>query len=136
MMKVAVTSTGTSLNSPIDPRFGRCAYFVIVETETMEKEVVPNASTGMAHGAGISAAQSIASRGVRAVITGNVGPNAYQALAATGIEVIIGARGTVEEAVRSFKAGELKPASNPTVGGHFGRGGASRGQGRGRGRPR
>lgn len=128
-MKIAVTSTGDNLNSQVDPRFGRCTYFLIVETETMETEAVSNSSTGLAHGAGISAAQSIASKGVKMVITGNVGPNAYQALSAAGIDVILGAKGTVAETVDAFKAGSLKPANQPTVGGHFGQRGRDRGRG-------
>ncbi|MFP3950768.1 MAG: NifB/NifX family molybdenum-iron cluster-binding protein [Candidatus Bathyarchaeia archaeon] len=129
-MKVAVTSTGESLNDLVDPRFGRCPFFLIVDTETMETEVVANASTGVAHGAGISAAQSVASKGVKTVITGNVGPNAYQALSAAGVDVVLGARGTVAETVEAYTSGALDPASQPTVGGHFGQSGRGRGRGR------
>ncbi len=131
-MKVAVSAVGDSLDSSVDPRFGRCAYFVIVDTENLSFEAIPNTSLYAASGAGIQAAQTLASRGVEAVITGNVGPNAYRALAAAGIKVITGATGTVKEAVEKYKKGELREADSPTVGGHFGLGGRGRGWGRGR----
>jgi len=132
-MKVAVSSTGGSLESAVDPRFGRCSVFLIVDTETMKYQAVPNSSIGAAHGAGIGAAQSVAQHGVKAVLTGHVGPNAHMALSQAGISVYTGAAGTVEAAVNQFKSGALKEASSPTVGGHFGqRGGRGMGQGRGR----
>lgn len=130
-MKVAVSSLGTDLSSPIDLRFGRCANFLVVDTDTMTFEVVPNAAVGSAHGAGIQAAQLILSKGVDAVITGNVGPNAYSALSASKIQVVTGAYGTIREAVEGFLRGELKSTTGPTVGGHFGTGGRG---GRRRGR--
>jgi predicted Fe-Mo cluster-binding NifX family protein len=131
-MKVAVSTSGQDLSGMVDPRFGRCPYFLIVETETMAVETVPNGAVGTAHGAGIQAAQLVASMGVKAVLTGNVGPNAYSALSASGINVLIGVSGTVAEALERFKRGELSTTSSPTVGGHFGTGG--RGGGRGGGR--
>jgi predicted Fe-Mo cluster-binding NifX family protein len=132
-MKVAVSSTGGSLESAVDPRFGRCSVFLIVDTETMKYQAVPNSSIGAAHGAGIGAAQSVAQHGVKAVLTGHVGPNAHMALSQAGISVYTGAAGTVEEALNQFKSGALREASSPTVGGHFGqRGGRGMGQGRGR----
>lgn len=133
-MKVAASSTGRDLESSVDPRFGRCPYFIVVETETMDFEAVPNTSTGAAHGAGIQAAQLVASLGVKVVLTGNIGPNAYGALSAAGVKVVTGAGGTVKEAVDRFKRGELGASGGPTVGGHFGFGG--RGGGRGMGRRR
>ena len=131
-MKVAVSTSGQDLSGMVDPRFGRCPYFLIVDTETMAVETVPNGAVGTAHGAGIQAAQLVASKGVKAVLTGNVGPNAYSALSASGITVLTGVSGTVTEAVERFKRGELSTTSSPTVGGHFGTGG--RGGGRGGGR--
>ena len=131
-MKVAVSSSGRDLESPVDPRFGRCAYFVVVDTETMGFEVVPNASVEIPHGAGIGAAQLVASRGVKAVLTGNVGPNAFSALSAAGVQVVTGTSGIVREVVERFKNGELSTGIGPTVGGHFGSGDRGIGQGRGR----
>ena len=130
-MKVAVSSTGNGLDSIIDPRFGRCNKFLIVETETMKSELVINDSISAAHGAGIGAAQTVASQGVKAVITGHVGPNAHMALSGAGIDIYTVSGGTVRSVVESLKSGELKKAGSPTVGGHFGQG-----RGRGAGRPR
>jgi predicted Fe-Mo cluster-binding NifX family protein len=122
-MKICVTSTGNSLDAQIDPRFGRCSYFVIVDPETMQFEAVPNMAAGASGGAGIQAAQAVANKGVQLLITGNVGPKAFQALAAAGIEVATGAFGTVREAVEKYKRGELNKTGAPTVGEHFGMGG-------------
>jgi predicted Fe-Mo cluster-binding NifX family protein len=113
----------------MDPRFGRCPYFVIVDSETMEFEAVPNTASGSMSGAGIQAAQTVASKGTEVLITGNVGPNAFQALSAAGIKVVTGAFGNVREVIEKYKSGGLKETSSPTVRGHFGMGG-----GRGRGR--
>ena len=131
-MKVAVSTSGQDLSGMVEPRFGRCPYFLIVETETMAVEAVPNGAVGSAHGAGIQAAQLVASKGVKAVLTGNVGPNAYSALSTSGITVLTGVSGNVAEVVERFKRGELSTTSSPTVGGHFGTGGRSGGRGGGR----
>ena len=122
-MKICVTSTGNSLEAQIDPRFGRCSYFVIVDSETMQFEAVPNMAASASGGAGIQAAQTVANKGVKLLITGNVGPKAFQALASAGIEIATGAFGTVREAVEKYKRGELSKTGAPTVGGHFGMGG-------------
>ncbi len=133
-----MSAAGGSLDSPVDPRFGRCQYFVIVDMETMSFEAIPNTSTGLMGGAGIQAAQEIAGRGVEAVITGNVGPNAYQVLSSAGIRILIGASGTVREAVEMFKRGQLQDAAAlgpPEFGAGPGRGrGFGTGMGRGMGR--
>jgi predicted Fe-Mo cluster-binding NifX family protein len=104
-MKICVSATSNSLDAPVDPRFGRCPYFIIVDTETMQFEAVPNMASGAMGGAGIQAAQIIASKGAKVVITGNVGPNAFQALSAAGVSVITGAYGTVREVVEKYKRG-------------------------------
>ena len=127
-MKICVSATGKDLNAQLDPRFGRCPYLVIVDSETMQFEVIPNTAAGATGGAGIQAAQTIADKGVKVVITGNVGPNAFGALSAAGIEIFTGASGTVQEVVEKFKNNTLQKTGSPTVGGHFGMGG-----GRGRG---
>jgi len=134
-MKVAVSTSGTDLASQVEPRFGRCPHYIIVDTETMAFEIVPNTAVGSAHGAGIQAAQLVASKGVGVVLTGNVGPNAYGALSASSIQVISGVSGTVGDAVERYKRGELSATRSPTVGGHFGTGGRGGGRGRGRRRP-
>lgn len=132
-MKVVVTATQPSLEAELDPRFGRAAFFVVVETDDMSFEAVENPNAALGGGAGIQSAQMMADRGVKTVLTGNCGPNAHQTLSAAGINVIVGCGGTVKETVERFKAGELKPTDRPSVGGHFGMGGG-RGMGRGMGR--
>ena len=132
-MKICVTSSGNTLDAPVDPRFGRTAYFIVVDSETMSFEAVSNTATGAMSGAGIQAAQTIASKGVNVIITGNVGPNAFQALASAGVKIVVGAYGTVREVIEKYKRGELRETRAPTVGGHFGRGrGMGTGMGRGR----
>jgi predicted Fe-Mo cluster-binding NifX family protein len=127
-MKICVSSTANSLDAPVDLRFGRCPYFIIVDLETMQFEAIPNMASGAMGGAGIQAAQIIASKGAKVVITGNVGPNAFQALSAAGIKIITGVYGTVREVVEKYKRGELKEMNASAVGGHFGMG-AGRGRG-------
>jgi predicted Fe-Mo cluster-binding NifX family protein len=145
IMKVAVSSTGESLDDHLDPRFGRCAYFLIVDPDDLSFEAFNNESATLGGGAGIQAAQFIASLGVTAVITGNCGPNAVQTLSAAGIELIAGQAGVVKDVVARFKKGNLKPTSAATVDSHFGMstgagfgrgGGRGRGMGGGRGRGR
>lgn len=122
-MKVAVTAAGSGLEAQIDPRFGRCANFVIVDTETMEAKDQSNEARSAVGGAGIQAGQEVASLGVEAVITGNVGPNAARVLAASGLKIYIGASGTVKEAVGAFKEGKLQETATASVQAHTGMGG-------------
>ncbi|MGB9727992.1 MAG: NifB/NifX family molybdenum-iron cluster-binding protein [Nitrososphaeria archaeon] len=131
-MKVAVSATGGSLDSQVDPRFGRCAYFIVVDTDTMNFEAIKNTGAFEASGAGIQAAQTIVSKGVKAVVTGNVGPNAYQVLSSAGVRIFTGAYGTVKEAVERLLRGELSESSSPRFGGP----GMGRGYGIGFGRGR
>jgi predicted Fe-Mo cluster-binding NifX family protein len=136
-MKIAVSSAGESLDSQLDPRFGRCAYYLVIDSDDMSFEVYPNESAAMGGGAGIQAAQFLASKGAQAVITGNCGPNAVQTLSAAGIELFAGEQGTVRDVVKKFVTGNLKSTNEPTVESHFGMGvgtGAGRGSGGGAGR--
>ncbi|MFV9631279.1 MAG: NifB/NifX family molybdenum-iron cluster-binding protein [Methanosarcinales archaeon] len=156
-MKICVTSTGTTMDAPVDPRFGRCQYFMIVDLDTMEYESMSNPSINASGGAGIQAAQTVAGKGVDAIATGNVGPNATQTLSAAGIQIMTGARGTVKDAIEQYKSGGLTQTEIPTAqahsgmsstasvgtgtgtgagmgtGGGMGRGGGGGGGGRGRG---
>ena len=136
-MKIAVSSSGNDLDSQVDPRFGRCAYFVIVETDDMGFEAFENGSIALGGGAGIQAAQFVASKGAKAVITGNVGPNAVQTLSAAGVETFVGQSGTVREAMERYTKGEINSTSTPNVADHYGMGsgaGMGRGMGMGGGR--
>ena len=123
-MKVAVSSTGKDLNSQLDPRFGRCGYFMIVETDDMSFEAFANENVGLGGGAGIQSAAFVSSKGVKAVLTGNCGPKAMQAFSAGGLEVFTGHAGTVGEVVERFKQGSMKSTTEATVSEKFGAGGS------------
>jgi predicted Fe-Mo cluster-binding NifX family protein len=131
-MKIAISATAANLGAEVDPRFGRCQHFVIVDPDTMEFESLENSGAMAGGGAGIATAQIIAGKGVEAVLTGNCGPNAYQVLLAAGIKMVTGVSGKVQQAVEDYKSGKLKESSEPNVPGHFGMGGGT-GRGRGRG---
>jgi predicted Fe-Mo cluster-binding NifX family protein len=142
-MKVAVSASGKDLNATVDPRFGRCLQFMIVETETMQFEVLENPNIAAAGGVGIQSAQLLANKDVQVVLTGNCGPNAFATLQAAGIEVFIGVSGTLQAAIEQYKNGQLQAAAQPNVAGHFGDrqgmgrgGGMGRDGGRGRGKGR
>jgi predicted Fe-Mo cluster-binding NifX family protein len=119
-MKICLTARGDNLDAQLDPRFGRCEYFIFVDPDTFEFEAVRNPNTDGAGGVGIKSSQLVANKDVQAVITGNVGPNAFQVLSATGIEVITELSGTVREAIERYKKGEVKPAQTPNVETKFG----------------
>ncbi|EFK08674.1 dinitrogenase iron-molybdenum cofactor [delta proteobacterium NaphS2] len=130
-MKIAVSSSGNNLDSQIDPRFGRCAYFVVVDSENMAVQVFDNESIALGGGAGIQAAQFVASKGAKAILTGNVGPNAMKTLSAAGVEVFVGQNGTVGEAIARYKRGDLQSTGTANVADHYGMGSAKSGGGAG-----
>ncbi len=102
-MKIAVTAKGGSLSAQTDERFGRCKYFVIVDSETMRFTIFENPSFGASSGAGPAAAREISKHNVEVLLTGNVGTNAQQALDAVGVKVVTGISGlTVKEAVENY----------------------------------
>jgi predicted Fe-Mo cluster-binding NifX family protein len=121
-MKIAISSTGSNLSDQVDPRFGRCPYFIIAQPDTMVFEALQNAGATAPGGAGIATAQMIADQGVAAVVTGNCGPKAYQVLASAGIQVFTGAAGTVQEAIEDYNSGNLQSAAEATVPEHTGSG--------------
>ena len=107
-MKVAVASSGSNLEAKVEPRFGRCAYFVVVDADTMQFEALENPGALAGTGAGIAAAQIIADAGAEAVVAGNVGPNALEALKSGGLKLYGAAGGTVAEAAGAAAAGDLE----------------------------
>ena len=121
-MKIAISSQGEDLEAIVDPRFGRCAYFIIYDTETKETEVLSNPALDAMGGAGIQAAQVIVDKGVEVVITGNVGPNAFQTLNQAKIKIFGGASGIIKNSLKKFENGELNELSNSSVPRHFGMG--------------
>ncbi len=94
-MKVAVSSVGQMIDSPMDPRFGRTAYFLIVDSETMQFSVIDNIARSASGGAGIAAAQAVIDAKSDAVITGQLGPNALNVLSDAGLELYQGIASTV-----------------------------------------
>ena len=118
--KICISSDGSDLGSKVDPRFGRCRYFIFADTDTMEFEAVQNPNIEAMGGAGVQSGQFVAANKVKAVLTGNVGPNAFRTLQAAGVDVITGVTGTVKEAIEAYKKGGLKPTQNPSVGSKFG----------------
>jgi predicted Fe-Mo cluster-binding NifX family protein len=134
-MKIAISASNPDFGASVDPRFGRCPYFLFIDTETMEFEAVENPNISSASGAGIQSAQLIANKGAKALLTGSCGPNAFQTLQAAGVEVIVGVMGSVKEAVEQYKAGKFQPIAQPNVPSHFGLGeGGAKGPGFGMGR--
>ena len=121
-MRLCISSTGENLDANVDPRFGRCRYFLIIDTDTMNFDLISNVSHMASGGAGIQAAQTVAKTGANVVITGNIGPNAFQTLQAAGIKVITGANGFVKDIIKRFNKGEFKETNEPSVGSHFGMG--------------
>ena len=119
-MKIAVSSCGIFLDSPIDPRFGRCDYFVIVDTNDMSLEAIDNGNKYLSQGSGVKSAELIASKGARVVITGHVGPNAIRALSAAGVEVVLCQSDSIEEAVEKYQKGRLKSVNGANVRDHYG----------------
>ncbi|MCB2145362.1 MAG: NifB/NifX family molybdenum-iron cluster-binding protein [Deltaproteobacteria bacterium] len=119
-MKVAVSAAGQNLEASIDERFGRCRYFIIVETDDMSYEVIENTNADLSTSAGVQSASLVASKGVEAVITGNCGPKAMQVFAATTIKVIVGQHGAIKAVVEKFKNGDLSPSTHGNVPGKSG----------------
>jgi len=127
-MKIVVTANGQDLDAPTSPVFGRCPTYILVDTETMQFEAVANPALSAGSGAGIQAAQFIIEQGAQAVVTGNVGPNAYGVFAAAGVPVYLYNDGTVRQALEAYKAGELRAVGGPSGPAHagIGRGGGRR----------
>ena len=119
-MKIAVTATGETLDSEVDQRFGRAAYFLIVDPETMGFSAAENENIAAAGGAGISSAKTVIDAGAKAVLTGNCGPNAERTLSSAGVKLYTGVTGTGADAVELFKSGKLTEATSPNVEPHFG----------------
>ena len=134
-MIIVITSSGTDLDAPASPVFGRCPTYIFVDTETMGYEAVANPAMSAPGGAGIQAAQFVVEQGAQAVLTGNAGPNAYSVFQASGMPIYMLSGGTVREAVEAYKAGRLRSAAEASVEAHAGMGmGPGVGMGRGMGR--
>jgi len=135
-MKICITSDGPNLNSLVDPRFGRCLYFIFIDDKKTDKfEAVQNAGINAMRGAGVQSAQTVVDQGAEVVITGNVGPNSFGALNASGLRIFQAMPGIkIKDALSAFKQNQLLEITRP-VGAGFGAPG-SRGPGGGRGTDR
>ena len=115
-MKIAVTTTAPNIAADADPRFGRSACLIVVDTETMHWAAYPNPGASASGGAGTVAAQFVADQNVEAVISGDFGPNAYRALQAAGVSMhVLGQSCTAHEAVERFKSGHLARFAGPAM---------------------
>jgi predicted Fe-Mo cluster-binding NifX family protein len=137
-MKIVVSAQGENLDAPASAVFGRCPTYLFVDTETLAFEPVANPAMNQGGGAGIQAAQFVVNQGAQAVLTGNLGPNAFGVLNAAGVPGYLVGPGTVRQAVEAFQAGQLQPMAGANVAGHTGMGmapgmGGRRGTGMGRG---
>lgn len=119
-MKIAITSQGRDLNSPVDPRFGRAAYILIVDTDDHGVEVLDNSENIDAFkGAGIQAAVMISEKGAKVLLTGYCGPNAYKTLQAAGVKVVNDVSGKVMDAVEALLGGNLEYADSANAEAHW-----------------
>lgn len=113
-MLVAFSSSGSDLDSLLDPRFGRCAYLVFVDPETMAYEAVPNPGSSAGGGSGVRAAREVVERGAEVVITGQCGPNAFGVLAASGVKILQAPREPLRNLIEHYKQGKLPEAKAPS----------------------
>ncbi len=119
-MKIAVTSQGDSLESQVDPRFGRAAYILVIDTDTLEFEAFDNSENKNAFkGAGIKAAAMVSDKGAEILLTGFCGPNAFNTLKAAGVKVANDQAGKVIDVVEKVKKGEVVFAESPNKDGHW-----------------
>ncbi len=114
-MKICITSEGNDLNSKVDQRFGRCQYFIFIDTDTSQFEAVQNQNVNGSGGVGVQSGQLVAEKEAKVLLTGKVGPNASKTLESAGIEVVLDVEGAVKEALDRFKNGELKPVKGPNA---------------------
>ncbi len=132
-MKICITASGNTIESAMDPRFGRAPYFIFVDTDSGEIEAVPNSAAASGGGAGIASGQLMADKGIDLVITGNLGPNATSVLKASNIKAYRGEMKSVKDNIENYKLGRLQEI-DVSVAPHSGMGGGGgRGQGSGRG---
>ena len=119
-MKVVITSQGNDLASEVDLRFGRAKWLIVFDTETGDFQAHDNKlNLNAAQGAGIQTGRNVANLGADAVITGNVGPNAFKTLSAAKVKIFLVEKKTVQQAVDSYKSGELREVDQANVEGHW-----------------
>ncbi|MBN1149570.1 MAG: NifB/NifX family molybdenum-iron cluster-binding protein [Anaerolineales bacterium] len=120
-MKLAITATQPNMEAPFDPRFGRCAYFIVVDDSDRSWQAFPNPAIDSRGGAGTQAAQFIAKQGVKAVVSGSYGPNAHAALLAAGIRMFEAQAGNPASLLDAYLGGQLQEIASPTSPGYHSR---------------
>lgn len=119
-MKLCITSQGTDLSAAVDPRFGRARFFIVYDNATQEFEAVDNTlNMDAASGAGVQSATRVAEQGADWVLSGHIGPKAMSVLQAGGVKVAVGAEGSVADAIRAFKQGDLEQVNEADKPGHW-----------------
>lgn len=119
-MKIAFTTTGSGLDAPLEPRFGRAPRFLIYDDDSEQIDMIDNTeNVHAAQGAGIQAAQTLVDHGAQCLVTGHCGPKAFRVLEASGIKVYNTQSGTIAEALDALKKGELEVAGGPNARGHW-----------------
>lgn len=119
-MKIAVSSRGPNLDAEVDPRFGRAAYILIVDTETLEFEIMDNDTNVNAFkGAGIQTATSVSNKGAKVLMTGYCGPKAFEVLESAGVKIVNDATGTIKEAVAKFNEGQVEYSTSANADSHW-----------------
>lgn len=124
-MKVIVSSSGSDIDSPVSQVFGRAEYYILADTDDLTHEALENPATGQSSGAGVMAAQFVLEQAPGALISANIGPNAFQVLSAGSVECFAAPEGTVKEAVQAFARGELSSLSSPNARSHSGTAGGT-----------
>lgn len=119
-MKLAISSTGDLPESEVDLRFGRCKYFMMYDEDAKKYEAIENSAQFASGGAGVQAAAWVVNSGAKVVLTGNVGPKAFQVLSSSDVRVVTNVNGTVKGVVDRYVAGELTAEQEPSVEAHFG----------------
>ncbi len=115
-MKICITAKGNTLQSEVDPRFGRSNYFILIETDNMEYTAITNQNINETGGVGVKSAKLMSDNGVEAVLTGACGPNAFKTLESANIKIVDGVKGLVKEVAEKFKNGELSYSNSPSHG--------------------
>ena len=119
-MRIAISSQGTNLDSEVDPRFGRAAQFILIDTESGSFDVIENnQNLNLPQGAGIQTAQTIAEQKAEVVLTGNCGPKAFKTLQAAGVKVVTGVNGKIKDALKDYQEGKYQEANESNVQGHW-----------------
>jgi len=117
-MKVYVSSAAPTIFSEVDQKFGRCSYFLVYDTETRKTRIIENVSSDTGQGAGVSTSRKIVSEGANVVITGNIGPRAFEILSASGVTIFLAEEMSVKEAIADYERGVLTPIESASIEGH------------------